>query len=142
MRPAILQLTGGAEGNFMKDTLPLRGIRYIIGSYVGIYIYIYIYTHVLPVSCFARTDKNETVFYILHMYTSREIGTTALVSPVAHNLVSFLPRHSRANHTDATRPCVMLFHARYALRCSGSLSLNVWLSLPHSTISVLGIPVR
>lgn len=124
--------------------------RHIVVSWNALYNRLSVGLYIFPVLCFARTDRNKIVKYILDLYTSHKVPNTIL-NPVAKNLlrrfVRFPPTcHSRANPTDFTtavsRPCATLFHGRYALQCSGSLSLKVWLSLSYSTISVRDIPVR
>jgi len=59
-----------------------------------------------PVLCFARTDRNKIVGYILDLYTSHTLPITTLY-PIAKNLLLWFVRfpptcHTRANPTDFT----------------------------------------
>lgn len=142
MEPVALQLTEKATS----------WKRHIAVSWNALYNRLSVGLYRFPVLCFARTDRNKTVRYILDLYTSHKVRNNTL-NPVAKNLLRWFVRfpptcHSRAKThgltATAARPCAMLhvFHGRYDLQCSGSLSLKVWLSLSCSIISVRDIPVR
>lgn len=109
MEPAALQLTE-------KET---SWKRHIASSWNALYNRLSVGLYMFPALCFARTDRNKIVGYILDLYTPRTLPNTALY-PLAKNLLRWFVRfpstcHSRANPTDFTaaeaRTCATLFTA-------------------------------